>query len=80
MGFKYSEKGICCPYFKNLVNTTGNKFIGIECLSPNINLGFETTRIVRLKNMAETNDYIEIFCKDCYDTCPYFKYNEGQAN
>lgn len=73
MGYKYDDKYIKCPFYKRVVTNSNKRFIGIECLSLPVNLGFDADHIVRLKNMQDLYDYTDIFCKDQYTTCPYYQ-------
>ncbi len=73
MGFKYDDKAIRCPTFKRVIKTTNGQFIGIECDALRLNLGFEVSPCIRLKTSADLKDYIEIFCEDCFESCPYHK-------
>ena len=76
MGYKYNAKKIRCPLFIRVVKTTKGQFIGIECSPVDVNLGFDVAPVIRLNTSQDLKDYTDIFCKDCYDTCPYFKAHE----
>jgi hypothetical protein len=73
MGYKFNDYLVICPLFQNAVISNKHKFIGIECESPKINLGFDTTRLIRLRSTEELSDYVDIFCKYNYYDCPYYK-------
>lgn len=73
MGYKFDAVNIICPLFKNAVVGAKGKFICVECIPPDINLGFETTRLIRLKTSDELNNWCDIFCKYNYYDCPYFQ-------
>lgn len=73
MGFKYDDKCIVCPLYKRVVRTRKGAFLGIECEELPVNLGFDTTRCIRLRNSEELRAYTEVFCKGYYDTCPYYQ-------
>lgn len=73
MGYKFDDRQIKCPIFCNVIRTKGGQFIGIECLHIETNLGFEVSHTLRLENSGELHDYLAIFCKDLYETCPYYQ-------
>lgn len=73
MGFNFYKRNVKCPLFINAIKTEKGQFIGIECQPTDKDLGFDTTRIVRVKTTEDLKDYTEIFCKDMYDTCPYYQ-------
>lgn len=73
MGYKYSDVSIKCPLFRKVIRTRKGQFIGIECEPIAQNIGFDTGNITRLKTSADLKDYTEIFCKDCFENCPYYK-------
>lgn len=73
MGFKYYKGNVQCPLFINAIHGNKGQLIGIECQPTPTDLGFETTQIIRLKCSQDLKDYTEIFCKDLYDTCPYYR-------
>ena len=60
-----------CPFFQNI--SRNKKMVGVECESLDVNLGFDTSHFIRLKNYQELDDYTDIFCCDMYETCPYYK-------
>ena len=37
------------------------------------NLGFNVRNQIVFESFSEQRDFAEIFCKDMYDTCPYYK-------
>jgi hypothetical protein len=80
MGYHYISNTIKCPFFKNVVKTQKGQFIGIECEPPKVDLGFDTTMIIRFENSNDLNDYRDIFCKDMHETCPYYRYSKGQSD
>lgn len=73
MGYKYNAKKVTCPLFTRVVKTTHGQFIGIECEPIEIHLGFTVSPVVRIETSEELKDYTEIFCKDCFEDCPYYK-------
>ena len=73
MGYKFDDKEIKCPIFTNVVRTQKGQFIGIECLQAEVNLGFDVSHTLRLHNSNDLRDYLDIFCRDRYETCPYFR-------
>lgn len=72
MGYKYNDIAIKCPLFRRVVKTRKGKFIGIEC-EPIPNMGFDVGQMIRLHTSADLKDYTDIFCKDRYTECPYYK-------
>lgn len=48
------------------------KLILVECKELPVNLGFDTSRCLRLKTSRDFDDYVELFCKDRYKACPYY--------
>ena len=66
------SKAIKCPLFRNVIRTNKGQFQGVECIQDQ-NLGFDVTHIVRLRNKEDLRDYLEIFCEDLYETCPYYQ-------
>lgn len=46
-------------------------------------MGFEMQNMLRFKNLEERKDWMELFCKEKYENCPYYtaiyqKYEEDQ--
>lgn len=81
MGFKYDDKAIKCPFYKNVVCTTNGKFIGIVCAYfGEINLGFEADTCIRFKSLQDVKDYTKLYCKSCYEQCRFYKLNEMKRN
>lgn len=62
---------IKCPYYHGVVKS--KRMIGIECdaLMSEQKLGFDVTHYQRLRTYRELNDYVDIFCCDQWETCPY---------
>jgi hypothetical protein len=73
MGYKFNDYDVICPLFKSAVISSKGKFIGVECIPPETNLGFDTTRLIRLRTTQELSDFVDIFCKYNYYDCPYYK-------
>lgn len=73
MGYKFNDHDVICPLFKNAIITNKYQFIGVECEAAKINLGFDITRLIRLKSTKELSDWVDIFCKYNYYDCPYYK-------
>lgn len=72
MGFKYYSDNVKCPLFSNKIHTKHGKFQGVECIAKD-NTGFEYTHVLRFKKEADTDDWIGIFCKDLFESCPYYQ-------
>ena len=72
MGFKYNDKAIRCPIFKRVVKTTNGKFVGVVCTECRFDLGFKADPCIRFADMQELNDFVELFCADCFERCPYY--------
>lgn len=64
---------IKCPYYHGIV--TSKRMIGIECdtLMPEQKLGFDVAHYQRFRTYKELRSYIDIFCCDMWETCPYAK-------
>lgn len=76
MGYKYNSDKIKCPYFRRVIKTRKGQFIGIEC-DPLPHIGFEVGQVIRVRTSTDLEDYTELFCKDCYAACPYYKIHMG---
>lgn len=72
MGYKYDDHFILCPLFQNSIRTRKGQFIGIECIQSEQNLGFDISHVLRFRTREEQKDYMGIFCRDMYKTCPYY--------
>lgn len=60
-----------CPFFRKVIRS--KRMACIECESFDINLGFDTAHLIRLRNGIDLRDYAGIFCCDMYETCPTYK-------
>ena len=57
----------CCMSYKDKKQAT------ITCQPIDNNLGFLVRNQIVFESFSEQRDFAEIFCKDMYDTCPYYK-------
>lgn len=73
MGFKYYDADIICPLFKRVTRTSKGNVILLSCENDAINLGFDVDVAFRFQTSREMKDYMEIFCKDLYQTCPLYE-------
>ena len=73
MGFKYYDADIICPLYKRVTRTNKGQVILLSCHNDAVNLGFTADPSLRFRNSRDLKDYIEIFCKDCYKTCPLYE-------
>ncbi len=73
MGYKYNGSRIKCPYFRRVIRTRKGQFIGIECDPMQDDIGFDVGQVVRVRTSGDLKDYTELFCKDCFEGCPYYK-------
>lgn len=60
---------IKCPYYHKVIKT--KRLAGIECDPISCNLGFDVAHFTRLHDYGELKDYVDIFCSDMWETCPY---------
>lgn len=60
---------IKCPFYQGMVLT--KRMACIVCEPLDKNLGFDTSRLVRLPDYAELKDFAELFCCDVWEQCPY---------
>ena len=61
-----------CPYYIEMTDRA--KWHGIECDEPEINLGFSVRHYHRFDTHQDALDYTELFCRDMYWSCPYYKW------
>lgn len=73
MGYKYNSSRIKCPYFRRVIRTRKGQFIGIECDPMQDDIGFDVGQVVRVRTSGDLKDYTELFCKDCFESYPYYK-------
>lgn len=72
---------IRCPFYVNHKSRTGN--VTLTCENIKNKMGFEMQNMLRFKNLEERKDWMELFCKEKYENCPYYtaiyqKYEEDQ--
>ncbi len=63
---------IRCPFFLAYNNGRGNN-ITITCEEIHSNLGFEVHNKLDFLNRTEREDWMEVFCMDRYEGCPYYQ-------
>lgn len=67
---------IKCPYYHRVI--VSKRLTGVECDTIPVNLGFDVAHFQRLRDKHELHDYIDIFCADMWETCPYAKLLNGE--
>ena len=72
MDFKNLDKKAKCPLYDHIVRTSKGQFIGIVCEYAPVSVGFDLKRVTRVKDSQDLNDFFEIFCADCYESCPAY--------
>lgn len=74
-------KIIRCPYYITR-SRPDKKSATITCFNIENNLGFDIKNQISFTCHEEAKNYVEIFCADLYETCPYYKalynYNEEE--
>ena len=68
MNDRLSER-IICPFFQGILRS--KRLTGIECEELEPRLGFRVSHFLRLRNGQDLADYVDIFCADMWETCPY---------
>lgn len=63
---------ITCPFYLSH-NRGGGNNITITCECIKTNMGFDVKNRLSFMNAEERNDYMEIFCMDRNDQCPYYE-------
>jgi hypothetical protein len=66
------EKAKCPFYVRSLI---GRSLVGVECeaLMDEEHLGFAISHFHKMNNGRDLRDFVEVFCADMYETCPYYK-------
>lgn len=64
---------IRCPFY--VTHSCGEKAnkITITCEGVTKNLGFDVKNMLLFRSKNERKDYMEIFCSDRYECCPYYQ-------
>ena len=60
-----------CPFYQGIVTT--KRMACVQCESMDVNLGFDTSHLIRLESYRELRNYIELFCCDRFKSCPYYQ-------
>lgn len=61
-----------CPFFENVLISRKSQIAGVQCLGLE-GSGFDVRTYNRLRNTKELRDYVDKFCADNYESCPYYK-------
>ncbi len=61
-----------CPFFVCKSKNT-REHITITCENPEFNMGFDMLSQLRFLKKRDREDWFEIFCADCFQTCPYYR-------
>ena len=65
-----------CPFYEQVVKSgkSGRGFIaGVQCNYPHKDLGFDASVVIRFKTWREVRAYMDLFCFDLYEQCPYYQ-------
>lgn len=66
------ERKVKCPFFGN-VSRKDKAMATITCEKIETKLGFDTRNQLLFPCHEEKQNYLELFCCDMYDTCPYYR-------
>lgn len=67
-----NEGLVKCPYYI-CRSSKGKKSPTITCDKIYSHLGFNIKNKLEFDSFLERENYVQIFCEDMYETCPYFK-------
>lgn len=70
---------VTCPYFHNVTYAGRGSLSGVECAPLSDNLGFDVRVFQHIKK-SELRNFMEIFCMDMWDTCPYAQIKMTTSN
>lgn len=66
------ESYAACPFFV-CKSKNAREHITITCENPEFNMGFDMLSQLRFLRKQDREDWFEIFCVDCFRTCPYYQ-------
>lgn len=72
MDFKNLDKKAKCPLYDHIIRTNKGQFIGIVCAYEPVSVGFDVKRVTRVRDSQDLKDFFEIFCADCFKSCPAY--------
>lgn len=61
-----------CPFYKRS-SAVQAKSITITCENIMPNIGFDIDNKLNFRTLQDRKDYVELFCGDVYENCPYYK-------
>lgn len=62
---------IKCPFY--ISHNQKQRNVTILCENIENNMGFEVKNMLWFNSLEERKDWMELFCEDRYEECPYYK-------